>query len=254
MSELPVLDAVLLDAGGTLVRLDYEWMAEALRELGVYVDAATIRRGEIAGRKRYDASRGMPQPPGDLPQPLGGVGDIRAYFIAMLQAAGVPMTLLARALERFFARHEERGLWSRPMEGARETLDVLADRGVRCAVVSNSDGRAEHHLRDCDVLRGVEFVVDSHLVGIEKPDPGIFRIALERMDVEPRRAIFVGDIRSVDEAGARAAGMHFVLLDPYRDYAGPGTPSIDGIRDLGPWLESRFRVGSGSGKRMIERA
>ena len=53
--------------------------------------------------------------------------------------------------------------------------------GLRVAVVSNSDGRAERHLENADMLRGIEFVVDSHLVGIEKPDPAIFAVALGRL-------------------------------------------------------------------------
>jgi putative hydrolase of the HAD superfamily len=78
------------------------------------------------------------------------------------------------------------------------------------------------------------------VVGIEKPDPGIFRIALERLGIEPERALFVGDIRSVDEVGARAAGMPFVLIDPYRDYAAPGAPAIAGLHELADWIAATF--------------
>jgi hypothetical protein len=48
----PALDAVVFDAGGTLVRLDFEWMAEAVTRSGVPLDAATLRRAEIEGRRR----------------------------------------------------------------------------------------------------------------------------------------------------------------------------------------------------------
>ena len=82
-------------------------------------------------------------------------------------------------------------------------------------MVSNSDGRAERHLENAGVREGIEFVVDSHRVGVEKPDPRIFAIALERLGTAPERALYVGDIRSVDETGARAAGLHFVLIDPW---------------------------------------
>ena len=59
MPERPGLDAVLLDAGGTLVRLDFEWMAETVTALGAPVSAATLRRAEIEGRRRYDRIRGL---------------------------------------------------------------------------------------------------------------------------------------------------------------------------------------------------
>jgi putative hydrolase of the HAD superfamily len=242
MPERPALDAVLFDAGGTLVRLDFEWMAEVLGELGVASSPERLRRAEIAGRRRYDASRGVEVPRPEPGTPLGASGDSRGYFAAMVEAFGAGPPLVEEALRRFAARHAERGLWSRPMEGARETIDSLGALGLRLAVISNSDGRAELHLRESGVLSGIEFVVDSLLVGVEKPDPAIFRIALERLAIGPERALFVGDIRSVDEAGARGAGTHFVLLDPFRDYAPPGVPAIPGIHALPAWVERHFET------------
>jgi HAD superfamily hydrolase (TIGR01509 family) len=242
MPERAPLEAVLLDAGGTLVRLDFEWMAETVSALGARVTAEALRRAEVEGRRRYDRSRGAAPPPGEPDPPPGRVGDIRAYFGGTLEAAGVGAGVVADALERFERRQAATGLWTRPMEGARAALDGLATLGLRCAVVSNSDGRAEMHLGDCDMLRGIEFVVDSHRVGIEKPDARIFRIALDRLGVPAARALFVGDIRSVDEAGARAAGTHFVLLDPLGDYAADHVPAIPGMERLTDWVSERFAV------------
>ncbi|HEY3217069.1 MAG TPA: HAD family hydrolase [Candidatus Eisenbacteria bacterium] len=243
------LAAVVFDAGGTLVRLDYEWMALAITQMGHPMDAARLRRGEIEGRRRYDSSRGI----GDaaLPQPLGANGDIRAYLGGMLAAAGLPHYLIGPVIVRLLARDRTSGLWARPMEGARQALDAVAEMGLRCAVISNSDGRAEATLERCEMTRGVEFVLDSHLVGVEKPDPGIFRMALERLAVAPERALFVGDIRSVDEAGARVAKMPFVLIDPYGDYAAPGTAAIAGLESLAAFVASSYavpRMVAGSGR------
>lgn len=239
MSRNParVLEAVVFDAGGTLVRLDFEWMAGALSQEGARTEAAALRRAEVEGRRRYDASRG-----GAERAPLGGPGDVRAYFGGMLEAAGVPPHLIQPTVTRFLAREKSSGLWSRPAEGAREALDGVGAMGLRRAVVSNSDGRAEWHLQHAGVLDGLEFVVDSQRVGVEKPDAAIFRIALERLGTAPERALYVGDIRSVDEAGARAAGMKFVLLDPWGDYAAPGTPAIRSIGDLPAFLAATFDV------------
>jgi putative hydrolase of the HAD superfamily len=242
MPERSALEAVLLDAGGTLVRLDFEWMAESLAELAPNVSEAALRRAEIEGRRRYDATTRNANTAEASPQPLGSRGDARAYFAGMLEAVGIRGALKERALEIWSGRQSESGLWTRPMEGACEALDGLARLGLRRAVVSNSDGRAEMHIRNCGLIEQVEFVIDSHHVGVEKPDPVIFRKALERLDVAAERALFVGDIRSVDEAGARSAGMRFVLLDPYRDYAAPGQPAIDGMHQLVAWVADRFAV------------
>ncbi len=242
MPEHPPLDAVVFDAGGTLVRLDFEWMAGVLAELDGAVDAAALRRAEIEGRRRYDASRGAVVGPGEPHPPLGTRGDIREYFMGMLEAAGVTAVARAGAYERFQLRQSGPGLWSRPMEGARAAIDGVAALGLRTAVVSNSDGRAEWHLEQGGVREGLEFVVDSQIEGVEKPDPRIFRVALDRLGVAAARALYVGDIRSVDEVGAAAAGMQFVLIDPYGDYGDPGVDSIASISLLPAWVSERFSV------------
>ncbi len=231
------LDAVLFDAGGTLVRLDFEWLSETLAALGVAVPAHRLRRCEVEGRRRYDASSPGPVPPaGELPAPLGAHGDNRTYFAGMLVTAGVPEHLLATAGERIAERSASARMWGRPAEGARATVDAVRAMGLRVGVVSNSDGRAEQHLRDCDVLDGIECVIDSHVVGIEKPDPAIFRLALERMGIGAERTIYVGDIVSVDVVGARRAGLTPVLLDPYGDYAPAGVAAIPHISALPAWI------------------
>jgi len=63
-------------------------------------------------------------------------------------------------------------------------------------------------------------VIDSAVVGVEKPDPRIFRLALAQAGVPPSAAVYVGDLYSVDVVGARRAGLDAVLLDP-RGYWGP---------------------------------
>ena len=62
--------------------------------------------------------------------------------------------------------------------------------------------------------RHLDFVIDSSQVGVEKPDPRIFRIALERAGMAATDAVYVGDLYSVDVLGARAAGLNAILMDP----------------------------------------
>jgi putative hydrolase of the HAD superfamily len=57
-------------------------------------------------------------------------------------------------------------------------------------------------------------------VGVEKPDPSIFHLALEQARGPGAAAVYVGDLYSVDVLGARGAGLDAVLLDP-RGYWGP---------------------------------
>jgi putative hydrolase of the HAD superfamily len=240
-----VLEAVIFDAGGTLVRLDFEWMSEILRGLGHDVSAEALRRSEVAARKAFELAYDQPPPAAVFGEPrLGERGDTRLYFRVIVEAAGVPPALVGPALQRCFERQAGPGLWTRTVEGARGCLDALALLGLRLACVSNSDGRAAEHLAACDMLRGLEFVVDSHLVGIAKPEPGIFRVALDRLGLPAERTLYVGDLRRVDGAGARGAGLHFVLLDPYGDYAVDGEPAIDTIARLPAWVTANFALGT----------
>lgn len=243
MAEHPALEAVLFDAGGTLVRLDFEWIAGMLAALGVHASVDELRHAEVIGRRRYDGAARGPRPlaEGEAHPPLGSTAPIEAYWGGMLEAVGCRHPVLEEALAQMHARQaSDAFLWARPMEGAREALDALPALGLRAACVSNSDGRAEAHLVRFGLERGLEFVVDSQIVGVEKPSPRIFAIALERMGVAAARALYVGDIRSVDATGSRAAGMHFVLLDPFGDYAAGDDAAIPSIRELPAYIESHF--------------
>lgn len=238
------LEAVFFDAGGTLVRLDYEWIGELLAGLGVSAGPEALRRAEVLGRRHYDETAARRRPaPGDVPANAATLAAITAYFSGMLEGAGCRHPLLDEAVAALYARQASGELlWARRNEGAREAIDGVRALGLRAACISNSDGRAEEHLVQTGTREGLEFVVDSHLEGVEKPDPGIFRIGLARMGVSPERAVYVGDLRSVDETGARAAGMHFVLIDPFGDYAGDGTPNIPSMDRLPAHLAARFTL------------
>jgi putative hydrolase of the HAD superfamily len=79
----------------------------------------------------------------------------------------------------------------------------------------------------------VTVVLDSFVVGVEKPDPAIFHRALEVLGVPPERAIHVGDTGWADVAGARAAGVRPVHLDPHRFCPNPDdhehVTDLDGV-------------------------
>jgi putative hydrolase of the HAD superfamily len=118
--------------------------------------------------------------------------------------------------------------WSQVLTGARPGLRALADAGVPVGVVSNSDGTVERQLLDtelCQVGEGagvpVAVVVDSHVVGVTKPDPAIFHFALDAMEVDAAECLYIGDTVTYDITGARAAGLRPVHLDPYRLCAHP---------------------------------
>lgn len=145
-----------------------------------------------------------------------------AYNRAYAHACGVDADDADRAVAVLLEEFGRGGIWTRIIPGARDALAALRDRGFGLAVVSNADGTAEEQLRRdaiCQVGPGpgveVHAVLDSTVVGIAKPDPGIFWLALDTLGVTPDETIHVGDTPAADVAGARAAGVAPVLVDPF---------------------------------------
>jgi putative hydrolase of the HAD superfamily len=93
-----------------------------------------------------------------------------------------------------------------------EVLDALRARRLRLGVISNWDTRLPEVLRQLDLARRFDALVYSSAVGVEKPDPRIFRRALRELGVEPQMALHIGDSRLADVEGAAASGMQSLLL------------------------------------------
>jgi len=87
--------------------------------------------------------------------------------------------------------------------GAAEAVERLRSRGLAIAVVSNWDISLHERLAPLDVP-----IATSAEAGASKPDAAVFRLALARLGVTPRRVLHVGD-SDADEEGARAAGIAF---------------------------------------------
>jgi HAD superfamily hydrolase (TIGR01509 family) len=106
------------------------------------------------------------------------------------------------------------GLWTEGEPEAEAALILARDRGLRTACISNSNGTVAGILEGLGLARHLDFIVDSSQVGVEKPDPRIFHLALERAGVAAEEAVYVGDLYSIDVVGARAAGLSAILMDP----------------------------------------
>jgi putative hydrolase of the HAD superfamily len=148
---------------------------------------------------------------------------------------------LPRLRDRLFEVHAAEHLWRHVVPGTAETLERIRDRGFRLGVVSNSDGRVPDLLDEVGLAGAFEVIIDSQLVGVEKPDPRIFAIALERLAAPAESAIYVGDYRDVDVVGARRAGLRPVLLDPLELEDGSDFPVIRRLEDLEGLLPVRAR-------------
>ena len=99
------------------------------------------------------------------------------------------------------------------IERNRPVLEALSER-YRLGIVSNFYGNLNAVCRSTSLCSIFPVVVDSHCVGVEKPDPAIFHVALDMLRATPETAGFVGDSLRRDREGALRTGMRFVWLQP----------------------------------------
>jgi putative hydrolase of the HAD superfamily len=201
------IKAIFFDAGGTLIHLDAPRICALLsEELGIETSLEGFRRAQSMAMQRVAAL---------VAEGAGSTENLkREFYSTLLPRMGVRSDL-DTAIDCVLKLARSEMLWRRTEEGTARALERLKSRNLRLAVVSNSDGRIESAFHQAGLFDHFDFFIDSFLVGVEKPDPRIFHIALERAGVEAREALYVGDLYSVDVAGARSAGLAPVLYDPF---------------------------------------
>jgi putative hydrolase of the HAD superfamily len=206
------MDAVIVDVGGVLLVPHHEAVAPALAPFGISLNHEAAERSHYFGVRAMDAA-----PDDERAARL-------AYLVGYVEAAGVADDQRDAALERM------RDVWSTPaidlwrqhVPGSVDGLRQLKHAGLKLGIVSNADGSIEEQLRRgqiCQVGEGVGVpvlaIIDSTIVGVAKPAAEIFHHALTPLEVEPERAVYVGDTYRYDVRGARAAGLVPVHFDPY---------------------------------------
>jgi putative hydrolase of the HAD superfamily len=92
-------------------------------------------------------------------------------------------------------------------------LERLRQQGYRMAVISNWDLSLHRILDSLEISPFFERIIVSLEEGVEKPDPELFRVALDRLGVSPGDVVHVGDRQADDVEGAHAAGIRALLLD-----------------------------------------
>jgi putative hydrolase of the HAD superfamily len=198
VGRLADLDAVTLDANGTLVELvdPVPTLVQALRDRGVDRALDVVRRG-FAEEAGFYATHA---PEGRDTDTLAALHERSArIFLAAVGAELAP----AEFAPAYVAAMEFRILPTVP-----ETLERLRRCGLALAVVGNWDMMLRPRLEQLGIARSFEAIVAAAEAGVAKPDPRIFELALDRLRVRPERALHIGD-GHVDEDGARAAGMRF---------------------------------------------
>jgi HAD superfamily hydrolase (TIGR01509 family) len=215
------IDTIFLDVGNTLISIDFDWIAAELGARGFACEPAAVRRAEAASRPGYSQRLFV-----DGVEP--GTNLFQMYLSTIFERLDVTARLPPPGLQdlvtelRPVLRPDGRAsvLWRSVMPQVPEALARMHGRGLTLVVVSNSDGTAERSLEAAGLRPYLDLVIDSAIVGYEKPDARIFEHALRQSGARPERTLHVGDLYHADVTGARAAGIHALLLDPYDDWTG----------------------------------
>lgn len=218
------VQAVLFDAGNTLVYADADRMADILRSAGAETDGARVRAAEREARRRLHRALGAD---GRDTQPRVWAD----YFAEIFRVTGVPNERMEEAGRILTETHGSDHLWTQVAPGTTETLSELAAAGYRLGVISNADGRMEALLTQVGLRGHFEFVVDSEVFGATKPDPEIFLEGCRRLGLPPEVCLYVGDLYPVDYLGATRAGLQAVLFDPW-DFHDGKAPRIRRLGEL----------------------
>jgi putative hydrolase of the HAD superfamily len=237
VTDKNIIEWVFFDAGGTLLFLDPE---RVLTVLGVTQDGAAAR----LERAWYHAMLAF-----DERVLRGDQTDEGLWFWfwrEMCRAAGF-QPLSQQTAKSLLEENLRLNLWNRTTEEALRVTETLgpAAAGYRLGVISNSDGRIVQTLEGVGLGGRFEVIVDSGIVHVEKPDPKIFRLALEQAGpafggagTRPERALLIGDSYTADYLGATAAGWHAVLLDPLGLHARRQARSVKNLTEFAATLHS----------------
>jgi HAD superfamily hydrolase (TIGR01509 family) len=218
-----------LDAGNTVIFLDHARLARLLQAQGHSVTPEVLVRTE--GEAKLRQEQGTLLDVAWKGRELPGAAGWGKTVGTMVHLGGVPEAAVARLLSALWAEHVRLNLWSLVPEGFGEAIDAARARGVKVAVVSNSEGMLDVLFEQLGVSRHLDLLLDSGKVGIEKPDPRIFQMALDAFGVQPRDALHLGDSIATDVLGARAAGIRVALVDPYGHCEGRAldVPRVAGV-------------------------
>ncbi len=229
-------DAVFFDLGFTLMYFfpsQLELNLRALHETGFNVSAERL----LNARRELDIRLQTLRPTATFP-PTEEADRAREIELRreLLRALDIDSE---EALQRFMEREE--AIYAEP--GAlrlypvvNEVLRGLRAAGYRLGIISNWSWNLRARCAQLGIAGYFDLLLASAYAGVEKPHPAIFRLALEKLQVAPERALHVGDNYAADVLGARSAGLDAVLI--CRDETPPPgeTAVIHNLRELFPLL------------------
>ncbi len=214
------INFIFFDVGNTLLFPNRERIHAPLAERGFALDPEHLRDLECRIKNQFD---GMMTANGSTDHSFWWM-----FYSQLLSEIGLKDDVLR---DQLVAGIRKSANWDVILSGTAEHLREIGER-YRIAVISNADGKIEDVLRRSGIVECFHTITDSGLVGYEKPHPEVFRQALQSMNAAPEESLYVGDVYSVDYAGAIGAGMSAILMDVPSAYRDKGVPRVESLAEL----------------------
>jgi putative hydrolase of the HAD superfamily len=227
------IEIIFFDAGDTLIGPHpsfHELFSQVCAERGYDISAGRVLevQNELAPHLiDFAEDTGVANPTFSRAESQRFWGYLYMRFLAVLD---IEDPVLADALLNRFST----GSTYRLFDDALPALTVLREQGYRLGLISNFEQWLEERLIELEAGHLFDVSVISGFVRIEKPDPAIYELALQRAAVAPERAVHVGDSMSLDVHPATSVGMHAVLIDRGGRYPEVDIPRIESLEELPP--------------------
>lgn len=198
-------DAIFFDIGNTLFFYDYDFLRGLiLSRFDIEIDGALLAETHRRAQLEVVAEGFVTLTHGEIWEKT---------HRRWLSLAGVEEARQGPIIDSIRSHPFRHLFWTRMEEGTREMLDWFRERGVKLGVISNAEGQIMRILEHVGIDSRFDVVADSGIIGMAKPDAGIFRYALDSIGAAPERSLHVGDIYEIDVVGARNAGITPILVD-----------------------------------------
>ena len=229
--------AIFFDAGNTLIYPRFDQLAEELTREGRAATPENFRAAERSAKQALDAWLWPQIRRGEVPRTID-MHYWREYMSALMARLQIAEPDRPAMIDRVASTFRKIAFWSHVYPETPAFLGSLQARGFCLGIISNSNGSLEEQLKRLGLARHFSVIIDSHHVGVEKPHPEIFQIALRRAaeKIEPAQAVFVGDTNATDMGGAQLAGLRGVLIDRVGAYPQADCPRIASLPELETFL------------------
>jgi putative hydrolase of the HAD superfamily len=234
-----LIRAVFFDWFNTLAQYEpprEQLQSQALQEFGINASPRELERGLLVADRNYfeESARSPIRERSTEEQAMIFI----QYQKTVLSEVGVnvPEEQILKIMDRLQQLYG--GLTFAIFDDVLLTLKGLKEQNFTLGLLTNLPSGIDTICENLGVKPYLDFIVTSAEAGADKPNPAIFRLALERAGVNSTEAVHVGDQYHLDIIGARGVGINTILLDRFDFYPDVNDcPRIHSLTELTGYLQ-----------------